>query len=447
MRVGNNDYRSLSLEVDGMSENKKIAIIGLGYVGLPLAVEFGKARPTLGFDINPSRIEELKEGIDNTLEVSKEKLLGASCLAFSCETKELDGCKVFIVTVPTPIDEVNRPDLTPLIKASETVAKSLKVGDIVIYESTVFPGCTEEVCVPILERLSGLVFNQDFFCGYSPERINPGDKVNTLSKITKITSGSTPAVAKEIDALYKSIIAAGTFLASSMKVAEAAKVIENTQRDLNIALTNELSVIFGRLGIDTIDVLEAAGSKWNFLPFRPGLVGGHCIGVDPYYLTHKAEQVGYHPQVILAGRQINDGMAQYMVKKVIQKMLVNGIDVTKSTVGVLGITFKENCPDVRNSKITDVVSELKNWGVNVVVADPWADPIEVERTYGITLAKVDSEHQVDSLIVAVGHDQFRDLDKEALRSLCRGSAPVLADVKSLYDRDSLKELGFSVFRL
>ena len=430
-----------------MSEHKKIAIIGLGYVGLPLAVEFGKARSTLGFDINTSRIEELREGKDNTLEVSKEDLKGASHLGFSCDADDLDNCKIFIVTVPTPIDDVNRPDLTPIIKASEMVARSLKDGDIVIYESTVFPGCTEEVCVPILERVSGLVFNQDFFCGYSPERINPGDKVNTLTKITKITSGSKPAIADEIDVLYKSIITAGTFPAPSIKVAEAAKVIENTQRDLNIALTNELSVIFGRLGIDTMDVLEAAGSKWNFLPFRPGLVCGHCIGVDPYYLTYKAEQVGYHPQVILAGRQINDGMAQYMVKKVVQKMLVNGIDVTKSTVGVLGITFKENCPDVRNSKIIHVVSELINWGVNVVVADPWANPVDVEQSYGITLGKIDSNHQVDSLIVAVGHNEFRDLDPESLREFCSGSAPVLADVKSIFDRSALSEQGFSVFRL
>jgi len=416
-------------------------------VGLPLAVEFGKARPTLGFDINAARIADLGEGKDNTLEVIEEELARATHLEFSYDVDDLIGCRIFIVTVPTPIDDVNRPDLTPIIKASETVAKSLKVGDIVIYESTMFPGCTEEVCVPILERVSGLIFNQDFFCGYSPERINPGDKVNTLTKIIKITSGSTPAIAEEIDALYQSIITAGTFLASSIKVAEAAKVIENTQRDLNIALTNELSVIFERLGIDTLDVLEAAGSKWNFLPFRPGLVGGHCIGVDPYYLTHKAEQVGYHPQVILAGRKINDGMAQYLVKKVVQKMLINGIDMTKCTVGVLGITFKENCPDVRNSKITDVVSEFKNWGVNVVVADPWADSIEVERIYGITLGKVDSNHQVDSLIVAVGHNEFRDLDTAALRALCRGSAPVLADVKSIYDRKALSEHGFSVFRL
>jgi UDP-N-acetyl-D-glucosamine/UDP-N-acetyl-D-galactosamine dehydrogenase len=430
-----------------MDKDKKIAIVGLGYVGLPLAVEFGKKRTTLGFDINKSRIEELKSGSDSTLEVTKTGLETANYLDFSYESNDLKDCKIFIVTVPTPIDDVNRPNLTPIINASETVAKSLKVGDIVIYESTVFPGCTEEVCVPILEKVSGLVFNQDFFCGYSPERINPGDKVNTLTKIKKITSGSTPAIAGEIDALYKSIITAGTFPARSIKVAEAAKVIENTQRDLNIALVNELSVIFGRLDIDTLDVLEAAGSKWNFLPFRPGLVGGHCIGVDPYYLTHKAEQVGYHPQVILAGRKINDGMAQYMVKKVIQKMLVNGIDVTKSTVGVLGITFKENCPDVRNSKIIDVVSELKNWGVNVVVVDPWADPVDVEQSYGIALGKVDSNNQVDSLIVAVGHDEFRNLGPEGLRSFCKGFTPVLADVKSLYDRNTLSEQGFSVFRL
>lgn len=430
-----------------MRDHKKIAVIGLGYVGLPLAVEFGKARLTLGFDINVSRIEELREGTDKTLELSEEDLARATYLEFSCDVADLNDCKIFIVTVPTPIDTANRPDLTPIIKASEMVAKSLKLGDIVIYESTVFPGCTEEVCVPILEKISGLVFNQDFFCGYSPERINPGDKINTLTKIIKITSGSTLAITEEIDALYKSIITAGTFPVSSINIAEAAKVIENTQRDLNIALTNELSVIFEKLGIDTIEVLEAAGSKWNFLPFRPGLVGGHCIGVDPYYLMHKAEQVGYHPQVILAGRKINDGMAQYMVKKVIQKMLLNDIDVTKSTVGVLGITFKENCPDVRNSKIIDVVSELKNWGVNVVVVDPLADPIEVERTYGITLGKVDSNHQVESLIVAVGHNEFRDLNPESLRAFCSGSAPVLADVKSLYDRNALGEQGFSVFRL
>ena len=430
-----------------MVKNKKIAIIGLGYVGLPLAVEFGKARPTLGFDISKHRIHELALGRDSTLEVAKEEIITATHLSFSCDAEDLTSCSIFIVTVPTPIDGVNRPDLTPLVKASETVAKALKTGDIVIYESTVFPGCTEEICVPILERISGLTYNKDFFCGYSPERINPGDKVNTLTKIKKITSGSTPAVSTEIDDLYKSIITAGTCLASSIKVAEAAKVIENTQRDLNIALINELSIIFGKLNIDTLDVLEAAASKWNFLPFRPGLVGGHCIGVDPYYLTHKAEQVGYHPQLILAGRKINDGMAQYMVKKVIQKMLINGLDVTKSTVGVLGITFKENCPDIRNSKIIDVVSELKNWGVNVVVVDSWADPLEIEKTYDISLGDISADQQVDSLIVAVGHDEFRDLAPETLRSYCRGSRPILADVKSIYDRDSLIEYGFSVFRL
>jgi len=430
-----------------MVQDKKIAIIGLGYVGLPLAVEFGKTRSTLGFDISARRIDELRLGRDSTLEVTEEEMTSAAHLAFSCDTNDLANCSIFIVTVPTPIDDVNRPDLTPIVKASETVAKALTTGDIVIYESTVFPGCTEEVCVPILERLSGLRYNKDFFCGYSPERINPGDKVNTLTKIKKITSGSTPAISAEIDDLYKSIITAGTFLASSIKVAEAAKVIENTQRDLNIALINELSVIFGRLDIDTLDVLEAAGSKWNFLPFRPGLVGGHCIGVDPYYLTHKAEQVGYHPQLILAGRKINDGMAQYMVKKVVQRMIKSGIDVANSTVGVMGITFKENCPDVRNSKITDVVSELKNWGVNVVVADSWADPLEVERAYGISLGEISADQQVDSLIVAVGHDEFRDLAPETLRSFCKGSRPILADVKSLYERAALIDLGFSVFRL
>lgn len=430
-----------------MDTNKKIAIIGLGYVGLPLAVEFGKTRSTLGFDINIARIGELKTGLDSTLEVDGAGMNRAVHLEFSSDVDALRTCSIFIITVPTPIDDVNRPDLTPIIKASETVGKSLKIGDIVIYESTVFPGCTEEVCVPILEKLSGLTYNKDFFCGYSPERINPGDKVNTLTKITKITSGSTPEASVEIDNLYKSIITAGTFKASSIKVAEAAKVIENTQRDLNIALVNELSVIFGRLGIDTLDVLEAAGSKWNFLPFRPGLVGGHCIGVDPYYLTHKAEQVGYNPQVILAGRRINDNMAQYMVKKVVQKMLKNGIDVTKSTVGVMGITFKENCPDIRNSKVIDIITELKNWNIKVVVVDPWADPAEVEAVYGLSLGTISSKDKVDSLIVAVGHNQFRNLGPEELRGYCRGNAPVLADVKSLYDRNVLGAQDFSVFRL
>jgi UDP-N-acetyl-D-galactosamine dehydrogenase len=351
------------------------------------------------------------------------------------------------VTVPTPIDKANRPDLTPLVKASETVGKVLKSGDIVIYESTVYPGATEEVCVPVLEKFSGKKFNVDFFCGYSPERINPGDKVNTLTKIKKITSGSTAEVADVVDALYKSIITAGTFRASSIKVAEAAKVIENTQRDLNIALVNELSVIFDRLDIDTTEVLEAAGSKWNFLPFRPGMVGGHCIGVDPYYLTHKAEEVGYHPQVILAGRRINDNMARYVARNVIKRMLCNGIDVARSTVGLLGITFKENCPDIRNSKVVDMVREFEAWGIKVVITDTWASAEEVAREYGLKLGAVDVDHPVDALVVAVGHNEYRSLSPENLRLLCRGDKPVLADVKSLYNRHTAAKAGFTVFRL
>ena len=427
--------------------DKKVAIIGLGYVGLPLAVEFGKSRPVVGFDINLSRIAELRSGKDSTLEVTPEDLVAAKQLSYSNQPEAIADCGVFIVTVPTPIDKANRPDLTPLVKASETVGKVMKAGSIVIYESTVFPGCTAEVCVPVLEKYSGFKFNQDFFCGYSPERINPGDKVNTLTKIRKITSGSTPEVAKAVDALYASIIAAGTFPATSLKVAEAAKVIENTQRDLNIALVNELSVIFDRLGIDTLEVLEAAGSKWNFLPFRPGMVGGHCIGVDPYYLTHKAEEVGYHPQVILAGRRINDNMARYAARNVIMLMLRNGIDVARSTVGVLGITFKENCPDIRNSKVADLVQELQNWGVQVVVSDPWADADEVAHEYGIQLGTIDAAHPVDSLVVAVGHNEFREVDLAALRSLCQGEKPVLADLKCLYDRNAATAAGFTVFRL
>ena len=430
-----------------MDFEKKIAVIGLGYVGLPLAVEFGKKRPTLGFDINESRICELLNGDDSTLEVSEHDLSEANLLTFSSDDMDLNSCHIFIVTVPTPIDSVNRPDLTPIVKASEAVGKHLNKGDLVIYESTVYPGCTEEVCVPILEQVSGLIFNQDFHCGYSPERINPGDKVNTLTKIKKITSGSTVEASRQVDDLYSSIITAGTFEASSIKVAEAAKVIENTQRDLNIALVNELSVIFGRLDIDTLDVLEAAGSKWNFLPFRPGLVGGHCIGVDPYYLTHKAEQVGYNPQVILAGRRINDNMAQYMVKKFVQRMIQNNIDVANSTVGLLGITFKENCPDIRNSKAIDIVTELQSWNINVVVVDPWADSNEVNKVYGLTLDELSEELKVDSLIVAVGHDQFRELSPIKLRQFCTGDLPVLADVKSLFNKQDVVDQGFSVFRL
>jgi|RifCSPhighO2_12_1023870.scaffolds.fasta_scaffold46389_2 UDP-N-acetyl-D-galactosamine dehydrogenase len=425
----------------------RLAVIGLGYVGLPLAVEFGKTRPVVGFDINQARISELQSGKDSTLEVTPEELVTANQLSFSNRVEDIANCGVFIVTVPTPIDKANRPDLTPLIKASETVGKVIRAGAIVIYESTVYPGCTEEVCVPVLEKYSGLKFNQDFFCGYSPERINPGDKVNTLTKIKKITSGSTVEVAIAVDELYASIITAGTFRATSLKVAEAAKVIENTQRDLNIALVNELSIIFDRLGIDTLEVLEAAGSKWNFLPFRPGMVGGHCIGVDPYYLTHKAEEVGYHPQVILAGRRINDNMAHYAARNVIRLMLCNGIDVARSIVGVQGITFKENCPDIRNSKIADLVCELQAWGVTVVVSDPWADAIEVEHEYGIRLGTIDADHPVDSLIVAVGHSEFRLEDVAELRLICRGEKPVLADLKCLFDRHAAKAAGFTVFRL
>ena len=425
----------------------KIAVIGLGYVGLPLAVEFGKKVPVVGFDIHQKRIDELKNGQDHTLEVSPEELAKSAYLTYSANLEELKDCNFFIVTVPTPIDHVNRPDLTPLQKASETIGKVLKKNDIVVYESTVYPGATEEICVPVLEKVSGLKFNQDFFVGYSPERINPGDKVNTLTKIKKITSGSTAEIANIVDAVYASIITAGTYKATSIKVAEAAKVIENTQRDLNIALVNELSVIFERIGIDTVDVLEAAGSKWNFLPFRPGLVGGHCIGVDPYYLTHKAEEVGYNPQVILAGRRINDNMAQYVAQSTIKHMVKNGIDVTTATVGILGVTFKENCPDIRNSKIADVISEFQQWGVEVIVCDTWADADEVKHEYGVELGTIDADHQVDSLVVAVGHNEYRSLTAEQLRGLVRGEKPVVADVKSLFDRDELKAQGFTVFRL
>lgn len=428
-------------------EQLKVAVIGLGYVGLPLAVEFGKKVPVVGFDIHQKRIEELQSGQDHTLEVSPEELKQSKNLQYSANLDDLKECNFFIITVPTPIDHVNRPDLTPLKKASETIGKVISKGDIVVYESTVYPGATEEVCIPVIEQVSGLKFNQDFFAGYSPERINPGDKVNTLTKIKKITSGSTPEIAEIVDQVYGSIITAGTHKATSIKVAEAAKVIENTQRDLNIALVNELSVIFDRIGIDTLDVLEAAGSKWNFLPFRPGLVGGHCIGVDPYYLTHKAEELGYNPQVILAGRRINDNMAQYVAQSTIKHMVKNGIDVTKATVGILGVTFKENCPDIRNSKIADVINEFKHWNVNVVVCDPWADAEEVKHEYCIELGTVDAKHPVDSIVVAVGHNEFRKMSAAELRQLVRGDKPVLTDVKSLFDRAEMAEQGFTVFRL
>lgn len=429
------------------SSNNTIAVIGLGYVGLPLAVEFGKIRSVVGFDINQGRISELLKGKDSTLEVSQKDLVAANFLTFTSDIESLRGCRVFIITVPTPIDQAKRPELNPLVKASETVGSVMQEGSIVIYESTVYPGCTDEVCVPVLERCSGLTYNKDFFCGYSPERINPGDKVNTLTSIRKITSGSTPESAKAVDELYSSIIKAGTFPASSIKVAEAAKVIENTQRDINIALVNELSVIFDRLEIDTVEVLEAAGSKWNFLPFRPGMVGGHCIGVDPYYLTHEAEEVGYNPQVILAGRRINDNMGRYVARNVIRRMLQNSIDVARSTVGVMGITFKENCPDIRNSKVIDVVRELQKWNVKVVVADPWASPDEVKHEYGIELGSIDAASKVDSLVVAVAHNEYRSLSPVELRSLCSSEQPVLADVKAMYNRHECTNAGFTVFRL
>jgi len=424
-----------------------VAVVGLGYVGLPLAVEFGKKRPVIGFDINPRRIAELQIGVDRTQEVTRDDLRLAPMLRFSADVEDLKKAQVYIVTVPTPVDKVNRPDMTPLVKASQLVGSVLKAGDVVVYESTVYPGATEEVCVPILSEASGLTFNKDFCCGYSPERINPGDKVNTLKTIRKITSGSTPEAADLVDALYASIIPAGTHRASSLKVAEAAKVIENTQRDLNIALVNELSVIFERLGIDTLEVLEAAGSKWNFLPFRPGLVGGHCIGVDPFYLTHKAEEVGYNPQVILAGRRINDNMARYVARNTIKLMLNNGMDVARSRIGVLGITFKENCPDIRNSKVVDMVREFESWGARAVVSDPWADPGELAHEYGISLGQVDAHHPVDALVVAVGHNEYRAASTSDLRAYCRGTLPVLADVKSLYDRHKARQAGFTVFRL
>jgi UDP-N-acetyl-D-galactosamine dehydrogenase len=408
-----------------------IAIIGLGYVGLPLAVEFGKHQDTIGFDIDQARINELQSGRDHTLECSTEDLQSATYLRYSANQQDLQLAKVFIVTVPTPVDPANRPDMTPLVKASETVGKVLKVGDLVIYESTVYPGATEEVCVPVLEKFSGLKFNQDFFCGYSPERINPGDKEHRLATIKKITSGSTPAVAEEVDQLYRRIITAGTHKASSIKVAEAAKVIENTQRDVNIALMNELSLIFHKLGIDTIEVLQAADTKWNFLPFRPGLVGGHCIGVDPYYLTHKAQEVGYHPEVILAGRRINDSMACHVADETVKLMLHKGHPVLGSKVLVLGLTFKENCPDLRNTKVVDIVKALHCYNIHVDVYDPWIDIKEAECEYGLEcLAQAPIEGQYAAIVLAVGHSQFAEMGEQGIKLWGLPNA-VIYDVKSI----------------
>lgn len=418
-----------------MAKDIKLGIIGLGYVGLPLAVEFGKQYPTLGFDINTARLAELQQGHDSTLEVDDQELAEAKHLTYSSSLDDLKACNVFIVTVPTPINEHKQPDLTPLIKASETIGKVLQRGDIVIYESTVYPGATEEDCVPVLERVSGLTFNQDFFCGYSPERINPGDKEHRVTTILKVTSGSTPEVAETVDQLYRSIITAGTHKASSIKVAEAAKVIENTQRDVNIGLINELALIFNKLGIDTEEVLKAAGTKWNFLPFRPGLVGGHCIGVDPYYLTHKAQSVGYHPEIILAGRRLNDGMGAYVASQLVKAMLKKRIHVEGARVLVMGLTFKENCPDLRNTKVVDIISELQDYGVRVDCYDPWINAAEAEHEYGITPIAAPKAGEYDAVIMTVAHQQFAEMGVEQIRALGK-SAHVLYDLKYILPADA-----------
>lgn len=413
----------------------RVAIIGLGYVGLPLAVEFGKKFPTLGFDINQSRIDELRSGTDHTLEVSDDELRRAEKLTYSANIDDLRQANFYIVTVPTPIDEHRQPDLTPLIKASETLGKVIKAGDIIVYESTVYPGATEEDCIPVVEKFSGLIFNRDFYAGYSPERINPGDKEHRVTTIRKVTSGSTPAVADFVDAVYSSIILAGTYQASSIKVAEAAKVIENTQRDLNIALINELAVIFNRMGIDTEEVLLAAGTKWNFLPFRPGLVGGHCIGVDPYYLTHKAQALGYHPEVILAGRRINDGMGRYVVSQLVKQMIRQQMAVSGAKVLVLGLTFKENCPDIRNTKVVDIIADLAEYGMQADVYDPWIDVQEAQHEYGITPLTAPETGSYDAVILAVAHRQFKELGSDGIRAFGK-PGHVLYDLKYVLSRSA-----------
>ncbi|MCY2686927.1 nucleotide sugar dehydrogenase [Salinimicrobium sp. TH3] len=416
-------------------ENKKIAVVGLGYVGLPLARLFATKFPVIGFDINKKRVEELKKGIDTTLEVENDKLqqvliespsneYGLYCTA---ELQDINDCNYYVITVPTPVDKNNRPDLTPLYKSSESVGKVLKKGDIVIYESTVFPGATEDECVPVLEKTSGLKFNEDFFVGYSPERINPGDKEHTVEKILKVTAGSTPEVGKKVNDLYASVITAGTHLAPTIKVAEAAKVIENSQRDINIAFVNELAKIFNMMDIDTQDVLEAAGTKWNFLPFRPGLVGGHCIGVDPYYLAQKAQEIGYHPEIILAGRRMNDSMGSYVASEVVKLMLKNDQKVKGSNILVLGITFKENCPDVRNTKVVDVIKNLKEYGTNVTIYDPLADPDEVRHEYGLTTTKDLPQGKFEAVVLTVAHKEFLDLDLDKFKN----GQTVIYDVKGV----------------
>jgi UDP-N-acetyl-D-galactosamine dehydrogenase len=421
-----------------MNYNKKIAVIGLGYVGLPLAIEFGKKYPVLGFDINKNRIEELNAGSDRTNEADLKEMSVSMNLSidsgiglkFSYNVEDLKSCNIFIVTVPTPIDQFKAPDLNPLLKASEMIGAILKKDDIVIYESTVYPGCTEEDCVPVLEKKSGLKFNYDFYCGYSPERINPGDKVNTLTKIKKVTSGSTPEIAEIVDQLYKSIIEAGTHKATSLKVAEASKAIENAQRDVNISFVNELALIFDRMGIDTHDVLDAAGTKWNFLKYKPGLVGGHCIGVDPYYLAHKAESLGYHPQVILSGRRVNDNMGMFVANKLVKLLISKNHVISKSKVLVLGITFKEDCPDIRNSKVIDIVRELQQFNITVEVFDPHADKHEVSEEYGLKLIDRITE-SYDGIVLAVSHKEFSELDLEKLKS---SSSSVIFDTKAFLDR-------------
>ncbi len=414
--------------------NIRIGIIGLGYVGLPLAVEFGKQYATVGFDVNADRITELENGVDSTLEASTEELQGATELTYSTQTETLAACNFYVVTVPTPIGDSNRPVLTPLRKASETLSGVLKKGDVVVYESTVYPGATEEFCVPILEQDSGLKMNEDFFVGYSPERINPGDKEHRLPSILKVTSGSTPEAAEYVDSVYRSIITAGTHKTSSIKVAEAAKVIENTQRDVNIALVNELAMIFERVGIDTEEVLEAAGTKWNFLPFRPGLVGGHCIGVDPYYLTYKAQQLGYHPQMILAGRRINDNMSSYVATQIIKRMLVKRIQPMDSRVLILGLAFKENCPDIRNTKVIDIVSELASFGATVDVCDPWVDAEVAKAEYDLDLVSRPSKGEYDVVVIAVAHDQFKMLGEQGIRNFGKQES-IVYDIKYVLPKD------------
>ncbi|MGI1190920.1 Vi polysaccharide biosynthesis UDP-N-acetylglucosamine C-6 dehydrogenase TviB [Acinetobacter baumannii] len=415
-------------------EQLKIAIIGLGYVGLPLAVEFGKHKPTIGFDINPQRIRELQSGYDHTLEVTSDELKQVEHLSYTADINDLKNSNFFIVTVPTPIDDFKQPDLTPLIKASQSIAKVLKKGDIVVYESTVYPGATEEVCIPELEKHSGLIFNQDFFVGYSPERINPGDKQRRVTNILKITSGSTPDVADYVDQVYKLIIEAGTHKAPSIKVAEAAKVIENTQRDVNIALINELALIFNKMGIDTEDVLKAAGTKWNFLNFRPGLVGGHCIGVDPYYLTHKAESIGLHPEIILAARRLNDRMGEYVATQLIKEMVKQRIQVVGARILILGLSFKENCPDIRNTKIVDMVKALKEYDLDLDIYDPWVDSAEVEGEYGLAPVTELKQDHYDAIVIAVAHDQFKAMSSQELIALGK-EKHVLYDLKYVLDKE------------